>query len=296
MIGFARFIAVRTFPTFFALFIFFAPVPQFAQNASPPSAAQQQYPDAIRSELNLGVDAFKNARYEDAISHFRRAVELDPSHPVARLYLGTALAQNVVPGLLTPENLKVADEALGIFTALAAENPRDVASLKQAGAVCFSIRRLDEAKSWQKRVLDANPSDAEAAYTIGVVDWTLAHQNLIGILQPLGLADDGEGNLAAPSEAMARLRDLNAPLLDEGTVYLNQALANRPRYADAMAYLNLVYRMKASVDRGDAATRTEDLRQAREWTQKAMEMRKANDALRNERLGGATVDTGGNLK
>jgi len=54
---------------------------------------------AARDQLNKGVDAYKAARYEEAIGHFQKATELDPSLPMAKSYLATALAQNVVPGL-----------------------------------------------------------------------------------------------------------------------------------------------------------------------------------------------------
>ncbi len=63
---------------------------------------------AARDQLNKGVDAYKSGKYEEAIGHFQKATELDPSLPMAKTYLATALAQNVVPGLDTPENLKTA--------------------------------------------------------------------------------------------------------------------------------------------------------------------------------------------
>jgi uncharacterized membrane protein YeaQ/YmgE (transglycosylase-associated protein family) len=49
---------------------------------------------AARDQLNKGVDAYKSARYEEAIGHFQKATELDPSLPMAKSYLATALAQN----------------------------------------------------------------------------------------------------------------------------------------------------------------------------------------------------------
>ncbi len=57
----------------------------------------------------------------------------------------------------------------------------------------------------------------------------------------------------APKKVMEPLKQQNAPLVDEGLQYLNQAVANRPNYDDAMAYLNLIYRRKADVDYGNAA-------------------------------------------
>ena len=35
---------------------------------------------AARDQLNKGVDAYKNAHYEEAIGHFQKATELDPTN------------------------------------------------------------------------------------------------------------------------------------------------------------------------------------------------------------------------
>ena len=57
-----------------------------------------------RDQLNKGVQSYKNARFEEAIGHFQQAVEKDPTLINARLYLATAYAQMVVPGVSSPEN------------------------------------------------------------------------------------------------------------------------------------------------------------------------------------------------
>jgi tetratricopeptide (TPR) repeat protein len=61
---------------------------------------------AARDQLNKGVEAYKGAHFEEAIGHFQKATQLDPSLPMAKTYLATALAGNVVPGLDTPDNMK----------------------------------------------------------------------------------------------------------------------------------------------------------------------------------------------
>jgi len=233
-----------------------------------------------REELNLGVDAYKAARYEEAIAHFRQATELDPALPMAKVYLATALAQNVVPGLDTPENLKTAQEAIELFKQVLAKDPADVNSLKQIAGICYSVKRFNEAKEWQKRVLAATPSDPEAAYTIGVIDWTLVHQNALKTLQSAGTTDDGMGNTKAPPEVMETIKAENGALVQEALDYLNQAILNRPNYDDAMAYINLVYRRKADLDWGSEAARAEDVAKAEDWAKKAMAARKANEQQR----------------
>src|ERR1700722_5714649 len=212
---------------------------------------------AARDQLNKGVEAYKSARYEEAIGHFQKATQLDPSLPMAKTYLATALAQNVVPGLDTPENMKTAQQAISIFEEVLAKDPADVNSLKQVAGIYFSIKKLDDAKAWQKKVLAVDPKDPEAAYTVGVIDWTQAHENLLKALVPAGINDDGEGNPKAPKKVMEPIKAENGPLVEEALQYLYQAVANRANYDDAMAYLNLVYRSKADIDWGNVPAQKE---------------------------------------
>jgi tetratricopeptide (TPR) repeat protein len=248
-----------------------------------------------RDQLNKGVEAYKSAHYEEAIEHFQKATELDPKLPMAKTYLATALAQNVVPGETTPDNLKNANQAIQIFQDVLSEQPNDINSMKQIAGIYFSIKNLDQAEDWQKKVLAADPKDAEAAYTIGVIDWTKAHENTLKALQDAGLNDDGKGNVKAPKKVMEPLAQENAPLVDEGLKYLNMALEDRPNYDDAMAYLNLIYRRKADVDYGNNAAVTEDLAQADKWRDDAMGTRKANEEKKNQGPGGITMDSSGQM-
>lgn len=235
---------------------------------------------AARGEIAQGVDAYKAARYSDAISHFERATDLAPCLTVARAYLATAQAQNVVPGLNTPDNLKMADQAVANFKVVLTQTPHDINSLKQVAGIYFSIKEFEEARGWQKKVLVENAHDYEASYTIGVIDWTLAHQNALKALSSIGLLDDGEGNLKATPDVLALIKQQNSDLIAEAMQFLTQAIADNPNYDDAMAYLNLIYRRKADIDYDNPSLRDEDVAKAREWAQKAMSTRKQNEQQR----------------
>jgi tetratricopeptide (TPR) repeat protein len=249
-----------------------------------------------RDQLNKGVEAYKSAHYEEAIEHFQKATELDPKLPMAKTYLATALAQNVVPGMTTPDNLKTANQAISIFKEVLAEQPNDINSMKQIAGIYFSINDMDNAEEWQKKVLSVDPKDPEAAYTIGVINWKKAHQNKLNALQSAGLNDDGKGNVKAPKNIMEPLAKQNAPLVDEGLKYLTMAVDNRPNYDDAMSYLNLIYRNKADVDYGNKTAVDQDLAMAQDWSTKAMGARKSNEEKKNAGPGGITMDSSGNLK
>jgi tetratricopeptide (TPR) repeat protein len=249
-----------------------------------------------RDQLNKGVDAYKSAHYEEAIDHFQMATQLDPTLPMAKTYLATALAQNVVPGDTSAGNLKNADQAIALFQEVLDKDPTDVNSAKQIAAIYFNVNNLDKAKEWQKKVLGIDPKDAEAAYTIGVIDWTLAHKNALTILGPAGQTDDGEGNVKAGKKVLAQIAEKNADLVNEALQYLNQAVADRANYDDAMVYLNLVYRRKADVDYADTSAVKADVDAAKDWTNKAMGARQANEAKQNQGQGGIVLDSNGNMK
>ena len=223
-----------------------------------------------RDQLNKGVASYKAGKYEEAIQHFQSASTLDPKLPAAKEYLATALSQNVVPGLDSPENLKTANQAIATFQAVLQEHPDDVNSLKGVASLYYNTKKLDTARDWQKKVLAIDPKDPEAAYTVGVIDWTQAHENLLKLTGSGN--DDGQGNLKVLKDKSecAKIQQENASLVDEGLKYLNMAIENRPSYDDAMSYLNLTYRRKADVDCGNDDARKQDVASATEWSTKAM--------------------------
>ena len=92
------------------------------------------------------------------------------------------------------------------------------------------------------------------------------------------------------------IKQENAPLVEEGLQYLNQAVANRANYDDAMAYLNLIYRRKADVDYRQSSGGEGRSGAAEDWRTKAMGTRKANEEKKNKGPGGITMDSSGNLK
>ena len=244
-----------------------------------------------RDQLTKGVQAFKNAQYEEAVNHFQNSIALDPNYEDAKLYLATAYSYQVVPNLNTPENVAIAEKALKGFNEVLARDPNDLTALKQVASINRNINRLDAAKEYEKKVIALAPNDPEAYYTIGVIDWTTEHfKNTVPILAADGLTDDGQGNVKKSKAACQKLKDANTDLVNEAFQYLNKAIELNPTYDDAMQYLQLTYRSKANLDCGDDAARKADLAQADEWVQKAMGARKINEKKKEEKTpGGVTM-------
>jgi tetratricopeptide (TPR) repeat protein len=231
----------------------------------------------LNGEMYKGIEAYKSGLYDEAIRHFQKATAMAPNMPQPKMYLGTAQAQKVVPGRDTPENLKNAQQAIDTFMGVLDMLPHNVKSMKQIAAIEISINKLEDAKTWQKKVLVEDAKDAEAAYAVGVIDWTEAQQNAQAALKQAGMKDDGEGNAKAPASVMDVIKAHNGALVAEALQYLNQAVENRPDYDKAMSFLDLAYRRKADLDWGNDAARKDDVAKADEWGRKAKETHKANE-------------------
>ena len=244
-----------------------------------------------RDQLTKGVAAFKNAQYEQATNAFQKAIEYDPTYDTAKLYLATAYSYEVVPNLTDdPKNMKLAENAIAGFKDYLAAHPGDKVSLQQLASIYRNIKKYPEAKAYELQVIQVDPKDAEAHYTIGVVDWIEAYDNARKALAADGLTDDGNGNVKMKKETAAKLKEQNSALVADGLDHLLQATQINPTYDDALQYLNLTYRRKADLDFGDAAAVKQDLANAEKASQDAMGARKINEQKKEEKTrGGVTM-------
>ncbi len=243
-----------------------------------------------RDQLNKGVAAFKNARYDEAVGNFQTAIKLDPEYENAKLYLATAYSYQVVPNLMEPANLAIAQKALDGFNAVLAKDPNDITALKQIASIDRNIQKFEQAKEYEKKVIALAPDDSEAYYTVGYVDWYLAyHNNAQVILAADGLTDDGLGNPKMTKGACAKMKAANTDLVNEGLQYLQKAIDINPSYDDAMTELQLMYRRKADLECPNDAARKADVAQADEWVKKAMGARKDNELKKEQKLGGGVT-------
>jgi tetratricopeptide (TPR) repeat protein len=240
-----------------------------------------------RDQLIKGVQAYKSAKFEEAINHFQNAERLDPTLAMAPLYLATAYAQQVVPDTNTPENLKNGEMAINAYQQVLAKSPRDLQATRGIAAVYLNIGKTTEAKEWQNKVLAIDPKDPAAYYTIGVIDWRLAYRNAIATRNSLNMQDNGE--MIKDKAACAKLQGQNEPLVTQGIGALQKAIDLRPAYDDAMSYLSLMYRRKADLDCGNEEARKADMAMFDQWASKTMATRKANEEKKNQQTPGGVV-------
>jgi len=230
---------------------------------------------SARDELNLGMQAYRQARFDAAIEHFKNARSLEPGLAVAHLYLATAFAQQYIPGAQTEENVHMGEQAIEEYKRvldLDTNSPSASNAVKGIASLYFNMKKFDDSKQYHKLAIERDPDDAEEHYALGVIDWTLAYT--------VRMTRRAELDLESPpplidEPACSEVRKANEGNVEEGMAELAQALKLRPDYDDAMAYMNLLYRERAEIQCGDAAGYAADLKKADEWVDLTMATKKA---------------------
>jgi tetratricopeptide (TPR) repeat protein len=239
-----------------------------------------------RDHLNKGVQAFKSTHYEDAINHFQKAIELDPSLINARLYLATAYATQYVPGVSDPDNEKMGQNAIDQYKAVLQQQPDNVNSIKGIAYLFLQMKKFDDAKEYYRKAITADPNDPEPYYSVAVIDWTATYQPRMEERAKLGLKPEEP---LKDKKVCEMLRQKNLDVIQDGIANLEKALQSRPDYDDAMAYMNLMYRERADVQCDDPEARTADLKAADDWVDKTMATKKAK-AEKQPGAQGITLD------
>ena len=224
-----------------------------------------------RDQLNKGVQSYKNARYEEAISHFKRAVELDNKLLNARLYLATAYAQQYIPGADTEDNNRMANSAIEEYKNVLQADPNNVGSVKGIAYLYLQMKKFEQAKEYYKKAAQIDPKDPETYYSVAVIDWTEAYQPRMEERAKLGLKPTDP---LKDKKICDALKEKGEAAVEDGIAMLNQALQLRPDYDDAMAYMNLLYRERADYNCNNEQSAA-DLKTADEWVDKTMATKKA---------------------
>jgi tetratricopeptide (TPR) repeat protein len=233
-----------------------------------------------RDQINKGVQAYKNAKYEDAIEHFKNAVQLDPSLLNARLYLATAYMQQYIPGADSPENNRFAEQAIDEFKKVLETQPpppkeQQILALKGIASLYFNMKKMDLAKEYHQKVAALDPNDPEVYYSIAVIDWTQAYQPRLEARAKLGLKPTDEIKDKKVCADLQKAISANQAIVEDGIAKLQKAIELRSDYDDAMAYLNLMYRERADLECDNPDARKADLKTADDWVDKTLATKKA---------------------
>lgn len=79
----------------------------------------------IRLEMDAGSRAYRDGNFVKAEEHFRKALELDPEHKTAPLFIARSLQEQFKPGDSSPENLAKGEAAVEAYRQMLVKNPQN---------------------------------------------------------------------------------------------------------------------------------------------------------------------------
>lgn len=231
-----------------------------------------------RDNLNKGVNAFKNAKYPEAVEFFKQAIELDPTYTTSRLYLATAYMSQYIPGAESPENVAMAKSAYDEFAKVLEKDPKNAVALASIASLFYHQKKFDDAETWYKKVIDADANNKEAYYTLGVIAWGRTFPKRMEARAKLSMKPEDPGPIK-DKKVREEIAAANLPVVEEGIKHLEKAIEIDKEYDDAMAYMNLLHRERADLQEAADAYK-KDIEAADSWVQKTLETKK----IKNQRL------------
>jgi tetratricopeptide (TPR) repeat protein len=92
-----------------------------------------------RDKLNKGVQAYKNAQFDQAIEDFKEAKQYDPSLTNAQIYLATAYASQYIPGAPSTENVNNGEQAVTEFKNILDNDPNNLSAIDGIGSILYNM-------------------------------------------------------------------------------------------------------------------------------------------------------------
>ena len=234
-----------------------------------------------RQVASEAAKLYKDGKVEEAIAKYEEASKLDPKIATIQLNLGfanLAAYQNNPKG---KEGDDAANKAVAAFEAYlklkqldecgrqylvqtfvdtsrydaAVEyykpqvEKKDPEAFNTLGVIASKTGKFAEAKDWDAKRVEADPSNPDPKVSICVLIWDYLHNH---------------------AEVMG---DQRKQLADEGIKYCKDAIEQAPKAPNAYTYTNLLYRERAAADLTDDEKRP-DLEAANDYFKKAMQLLK----------------------
>ena len=204
-----------------------------------------------------------------ALGAFRRLGEVAPRDPRAgELILQTWFDMQDYPSLETA------------FLERHRQAPDDLDAVHGLQDVYFKWGKWPQALEWSKQAAALRSSDAEAQYGVGTFVWQILSTHgggaqMAGYSPWPDVAGTKASMTVAPPASTAGdiTAEARVALADQGIVYLERALARRPRYPEAMTYLALLWRQKSFAFFTDPIAWQGAVDEADNWQQRAAEAR-----------------------
>ena len=255
-----------------------------------------------RDHLVQGENLFKTGNFSGAADEFNLAIAADPTFSTARLYLATAYMSQYTPGTDTDANKKFWQTAMDEFQQVLKDDPKNLLATQSIANLYFQVgnakgpdstANLEKAEEWYKKIVEIDPKNKEAYYTLGVIPWLEFLTPDREARNADGMTPEEESPLKPDTKKSTAKADLKAkywqPLTD-GLENEKKALAIDPQYENAMSYMNLLIRFRADLD-DTKEQYTADVKEANDWVEKYLDTTKAKAKAKADALASGATPT-----
>jgi tetratricopeptide (TPR) repeat protein len=211
-----------------------------------------------RVEIKAANEAYQKEDWGTALSHYQRARQIDPSFADLDRLVGYSEIGLYVPDDKTPKNEAHADAAIVALNSYLQKRPEDRIARDALINMYLNANRTSQAIDYFRNYLKSHPADLEAVKSIAILvakqgnfDESLNWYQKITLLDAknpesfyiFGVVCYEKVSKNAPADVAQKMAIIN-----KGKDALQHAIDMKPDYAEAMAYLNLLWRQQALVD------------------------------------------------
>ena len=217
---------------------------------------------AADPDIARGRQAYEAKQFDVAVAFFKNAVRLDESSVEARLLLANSLLASI----------PLAGEARNHYEQILQRDPRNQQAMHGLIKVAMLEKQPARVLELATNLIAIDGNDPNALYAYGVAAWSLIYTDYQQEKARLSVRED-EYFLPDPTSRQA-LREKHGPKLEEGIAALRRAIDNDPNFDAAMAYLNLLYRLKGGIAETESEAR-QFIGEADQWVGRALAVKRA---------------------
>lgn len=133
-----------------------------------------------KNQLNEAARAYREAHFEEAEAHSRRALELDPDNKTAPLFIARIVHREFKPGINTPDNIAKARQAIEEYKRLLEKDPKNEEAYKAVASLLAALKEDQQQRTWiLQRANDPNADGekrSEAFVVLASKDWHCSNE------------------------------------------------------------------------------------------------------------------------
>jgi hypothetical protein len=208
-----------------------------------------------RVEIKAANEAYQKEDWATALSHYQRARQIDPSFVDLDRLVGYSEIGLYIPDDKTPKNEAHADAAIIALNGYLQNRPEDRIARDALINMYLNANRTSQAIDYFTNYLKTHPADLEAVKSIatlyakqGDFNQSLTWYHTITLLDAknpesfyiFGVVCYEKVAKNPPADVAQKI-----DIINRGKDALQHAIDMKPDYAEAMAYLNLLWRQQA---------------------------------------------------